>query len=105
MKHFKMLCEAWDVSNSFDPREFKDSRVRWFDSDNDIRQIRNVAYRLLLCKSLSEAVHVTDMLFNKFSITQPTGSKVLRAIASTLSQSTEQNWKENLRELYRYILK
>lgn len=100
-----MLCEEWDVTNSFDPSEFKDNRVRWFDSDDDIRQARNIAYRLLLCRSLNEAINVTDHLFNKFSINQPTGSKIIRAIASTLSQSNEKNWKENLRTLYRYILK
>ena len=105
MKRFKSLCEAWDISGAYDPGEFKDNRVRWFDSDDDIRTARNIAYRILLCKTLAEASDTVNNLFDRYSLQNPVGSKVLRAIAATLAQSNEQNWKLNLRNLYRYILK
>lgn len=105
MSYYKNITEAWDVTNAYDPSEFQDSKVRWYDSDNDIRTARNMAYRVLLCPNLESATQTVDALFDRFNMHTPTCAKVLRAIAGTLAQCNEDNWKLNLRALYNHILR
>lgn len=105
MSYYNNLCETWDVTNAYSPNEFKDSRLRWYDGDDSIREVRNLAYRILLCPTLADATQKVDTLFDRMPMFNPTHAKVLRAIAGTLAHSNEQNWKINLKLLYGTILK
>ena len=104
MSHYKQVSESWDISNGYDPTQFKDNKLRWWDSDNSIRYIRGIATRLLLCRSLEECTQKVDALFDNYNMQNPSCAKVLRAIAHTLSVSDEKNWRYNLRHLYKFIL-